>query len=514
MKIGRTLAAVTIAANLQATSAAAVEPMPGPVEGTKVTESWVRMVARDVYFWAWPMANVFNRRSAFRSLRETGRMGGIVPVAPVNRLSMLSDYIDPAERVVACPNQDVVYGAGALALDLDPIVVQVPDFGERFWVYQAVDVRTDGFAELGKMYGTKPGFYLLVGPSWKGDVPEGITAVFRSPTDTGFFLPRVFREDTPEDLEAVQQVINGIDMYPLREFDGTMKERDWRSLPDLPEPPWAGGQGGGESRWVVPEKFFDELPALLRDARPLPGEDALYGQVLFLAAVARARPDLRRAMIDEAKKADAEVVDPLLQFQSWGLELPHHWSTIRNGAAFGTDYFTRTAVARSNIFVNREKETKYFYQDLDESGARLTGANAYSVRFEKGQVPPVRGFWSLTLYDENHFFAPNAIGRYSVGTKSKALQYGEDGSLTIWVQPESPGKDRESNWLPSPAGAPFSLYVRAYWPEPAILDGSWTPPPVRKAGGELASSRTSRVDARPEHARGIERGGPFPLMAR
>jgi hypothetical protein len=185
-------------------------------------------------------------------------------------------------------------------------------------------------------------------------------------------------------------------------------------------------------------------------------------------------------MIDEAKKADAEVVDPLLQFQSWGLQLPHHWSTIRNGAAFGTDYFTRTAVARSNIFVNKEKETKYFYQDLDESGARLNGGNRYTVRFAKGQVPPVRGFWSLTLYDEHHLFAPNAIGRYSLGTKSKALQYGDDGSLTIWIQPESPGKDKESNWLPSPAGADFSLYVRAYWPEAAILDGSWTPPPVQK----------------------------------
>ena len=123
-------------------------------------------------------------------------MGGIVPVAPINHLSMLTDYISPGERLVACPNQDVVYGAGSIALDIEPVVLQVPDFKDRFWVYQVVDLRSDSFAELGKMYGSKPGFYLLVGPEWNGKVPEGITQVFRAKTNTGFVIPRVFQGDT------------------------------------------------------------------------------------------------------------------------------------------------------------------------------------------------------------------------------------------------------------------------------------------------------------------------------
>ncbi|MCY1395891.1 hypothetical protein D3C76_540450 [compost metagenome] len=176
--VALTLAATTL---LATPGYAADATVPGPVAGTKVTEPYVRMMAREAYFWGWPMANIFNRRQAFKDLPEPGLMDGIVPVAPINRLSMLSDYIDPAERLVACPNQDVVYGAGSIALDIEPVVLQVPDFGNRFWVYQVVDLRSDSFAELGKMYGTQPGFYLLVGPDWQGSVPDGINKAGPAP---------------------------------------------------------------------------------------------------------------------------------------------------------------------------------------------------------------------------------------------------------------------------------------------------------------------------------------------
>ncbi|UNP87552.1 DUF1254 domain-containing protein [Aeromonas encheleia] len=461
-----------------AADTATAKPVAGPMADTKVTEAYVRMMAREAYFWGWPMANIFNRRQTFKDLPEPGLMGGIVPVAPINQLSLLSDYIDPAERLVACPNQDVVYGAGSIALDLEPVVLQVPDFGGRFWVYQVVDLRSDSFAELGKMYDTKPGFYLLVGPDWQGKVPAGITKVFRARTNTGFVIPRVFQDDSDADRKAIQPALAGIDMYPLSKYDGKVKSRDWAKLPKFPA---QAAAGNGETKWVMPEKFFDELPALLKDAKPLPGEEARYAQMAALAAIAKADPRLKAAMIDEAKRADSEVIDPLLQFRNYGLQLPHHWSTISNGAAFGTDYFSRTAVARSNIFVNQQKETKYFYQDLDKAGTRLNGQHGYSVTFAKGKLPPVQGFWSLTLYNAQHFFAPNDLKRYSIGTKNKSLKANADGSLTIYVQSTSPGKDKESNWLPAPKGADFSLYIRAYWPQAEALDGQWTPPPVVKA---------------------------------
>jgi hypothetical protein len=134
-------------------------------------------------------------------------------------------------------------------------------------------------------------------------------------------------------------------------------------------------------------------------------------------------------------------------------------------------------VAKSNIFVNAPNETKYFYQDLDSSGARLNGRNRYTVTFAKDLTPPVHGLWSLTLYNEHHFFAPNEINRFSLGTKNKTLKSGPDGSLTLYVQADQPPQTQRDNWLPAPKGD-FSLYVRAYWPKPAVTEGSWTPPAV------------------------------------
>ena len=143
---------------------------------------------------------------------------------------MFTDYVDPAERAVACPNQDVVYGLASIALDLSPVVVQVPDFGDRFWVSQIVDLRSDSFVQLGKMYATNPGFYLLVGPHWRGEVPKGINRVFRSSANTGFCAPRVFQDDTPEDNKAVQAVLPQVLFYPLSDFDGTMTHNDFYKL--------------------------------------------------------------------------------------------------------------------------------------------------------------------------------------------------------------------------------------------------------------------------------------------
>jgi hypothetical protein len=272
-------------------------------------------------------------------------------------------------------------------------------------------------------------------------------------------------------------------MYPLSEFDGTMKRRDWSKIPKV-----AGAASGeGETKWVFPEKIFDELPAVLADAPPLPGEEARYAQVRAVLEAMKSNPALKAVMMKAAQEAEAQLVDPLLQFRNYGEQLPHNWSTISNEAAFGTDYFTRTAVAKSNILVNAPNETKYYYQDLDAAGARLNGANRYSVTFAKDATPPVNGFWSLTLYNEHHFFAPNDLNRYSLGTKNKSLKYNPDGSLTIYVQADAPSEEQRANWLPAPRGGDFSLYVRAYWPKVAVTDGSWTPPAVLKVAATVGS---------------------------
>jgi hypothetical protein len=152
---------------------------------------------------------------------------------------------------------------------------------------------------------------------------------------------------------------------------------------------------------------------------------------------------------------------------------------VANAAQWGTDYLNRTAVSKSSMYSNRPEETQYQLRELDIQGAPLNGKNQYTVTFPKGQLPPVQGFWSLTLYDAQKFFFPNPLNHYSLGTKNTSLQYGTDGSLTLYLGAKSPGKDKETNWLPAPNGN-FSLILRNYWPEKSIIDGTWMPPDVVK----------------------------------
>lgn len=446
-----------------------------PAPGVGMFPGYAKTVAQFAYVWGWPMVNMLNRRAKITQAPHPGLLNGVLPAAPQGRLGMLSNYIDPAETFVTCPNQDVVYGLAYFSLDDQPVIAQVPDFGDRFWVYALYDARTDQFGELGKPYGTKPGFYLLAGPNWKGDKPDGVEAVIRSSTSLANAVPRVFMDDTPEDHAAIQSVINQIDIYPLSDFDGKMKTTEWAKAPTIPGPP--SDAGAGETKWVVPEEFFDEFGAILDQVAPLPGEEALYAQFRAVLASADQSPDIKKVLVDTAVGTEHEVIGPFFQWAHNGRPAGNGWNRSTNNAQFGIDYFDRTGTARSNMFDNRPTETQYFYTDNDATGAPLHGDKAYKVTFPAGQEPPVKGFWSLTLYNDKHLFHPNDLKRYSLGTKNKNLNRNPDGSLTLYAGAKSPGPDNESNWLPAPAG-PFSLYIRAYWGEPGITEGTWKPPAI------------------------------------
>jgi hypothetical protein len=450
--------------------------VPGPASGTTMTKEYVQMVGRMAYLWGWPLVNSHNRRVAFGKAPELGLVGGVLPAAPIGQVTMLTGYIEPEETFITCPNQDVVYGGGYFALGKEPVVFQVPDFGDRFWVYALYDGRTDEFSEIGKPYGTKPGFYLIVGPDWKGATPAGINAVVRSSTELAFAAPRIFMDDTAEDRKAIQPVLNQIMFYPLSQFDGKMKTKDWSKIPNFPAPKTSDK---GETKWVVPETFFDQLPEVMKDVPPVPGEEALYKWIGSVLEAADKDPAIKQTLEETAVAAESELISPFFQWRYNGRSTGNGWNSPVNNAQWGTDYLNRTGTAKSNMYDNRPNETKYIYRDFDSQGQQLNGKNNYTVTFPKGQEPPVKGFWSLTLYNEYHLFHPNALKRSSLGTKNKTLQYNPDGSLTLYFGAESPGKDKETNWVPAPTGT-FSLYIRAYWADKAILDGTWTPPNVEK----------------------------------
>lgn len=453
--------------------------VPGPVPGNTMTKAYVQLVGRMAYVWGYPLVNAHNRRAAFAEAPEPGYLGGVVPVAPVGYNQMLTDYIKPEETFIVCPNQDVAYGAGFTALDKEPTVIQVPDFGDRFYVYAMYDQRTDEIGRIGKQYGTKPGFYLIVGPNWKGETPKGINGVIRSSTGLVFFVPRIFKDATPEDTAAVQPLISQVMMYPLSKFDGTMKKKDYKKSPNFPVPPPPANAPKGESKWVNPATYYEELPVVMKEVPPLPGEEALYGWIKSVWDAAEKNPDTKKALVESFAAANEELVNPLFQFQYNGRPVGNGWTVPANASAWGTDYLNRTAVSKSSMYQNTAAETQYNLRELDTEGKPLDGHNQYTVTFSKGQVPPVKGFWSLTMYNDEKFFYPNPLNRFSLGTKNKTLKYAADGSLTLYLSNKSPGKENEANWLPAPPGS-FSLIMRLYWPDTSVLEDKWQPPQLKK----------------------------------
>lgn len=459
----------------QVTPAKSVSEVIKPADNVRMPKEYIKTLAASAYVWGWPLVNQLNRRNTITRAPEPALLNGTLPAAPMSQLAMLHDYIKPEQRFVACPNQDVVYGLGYMSLEKEPVVIQVPDFGDRFWVYAMYDGRTDQFSKMGKPYGTKPGFYLVTSPGWNGKVPKGITGVLKSTMDYGMVVPRVFQDDSTEDRKVIQPVINQVVMYPLNQFDGKMKTIEWTKLGSIQGPKTTGG----ETRWVVPEKFFDQLEEVLAIVPPLPGEEAMYESYKSLLSAAKKDPAIKDVLVKTAQETEKNVIGKFLRWEFNGTPAGNNWNRSTNNAAWGVDYFNRTSTARSNIYENKLDETRYYYTDFDSKQVQLTGNNNYEITFEKGQEPPVNGFWSMTLYDKDHFFSPNKLNRYSLGTKNKNLKRNHDGSLTFYVGAKSPGKNLETNWLPAPKGN-FSLYIRAYWGKDPILDGSWQPPVVLK----------------------------------
>jgi hypothetical protein len=453
--------------------------VPGPAPGP-MTKASLQMVGRMAYVWGWPLVYVYNQRTELTKAPETALLAGVMPIGPMNQVVMLTNYISPSETFIAIPNQDVVYGLGWLSLAKVPVVIQVPDFGDRFWTFPVYDARTTEISELGLQYGTKPGFYMVVGPDWKGATPAGIAGVVRSTTEFAVAMPRVFMDDTPEDHAAIQPALSQIQYYPLSQFDGKMKTKDWNKLPHFPMPKETTRPEYSTKQppWVDPAVFFDQLPDVMKQVPPMPGEEALYKWIGSVLDAAAKDPEVMNTLRETAFAADKELVAPMMQWRYDGQPAGNGWTVAYNNGAFGTDYIHRMGAVKAYPYSNKANETIYFQAANDSQLQPLVGKSSYEVTFPKGQIPPAKGFWSLTVYNPEHFFYPNALNRYALGTKNKTLKYNDDGSLTIYFGNQSPGKEKESNWLPAPAGN-FSIWIRAYWPDQAILDGTWKPPVIK-----------------------------------
>ena len=310
----------------------------------------------------------------------------------------------------------------------------------------------------------------------------------RSSTNFAVTMPRIFITDSPEDQASVQPALRQIQFYPLSQFDGKMKTKDWSKLPTFPVPKekTRPKYSTKQPPWVDPAVFFEQLPVVMKEVPPMPGEEALYKWIGSVLDAAAKDPEVMTTLRETAFAADQELIAPMMWWRYNGVSAGNGWTTPTNNAVFGTNYYHRTGAVKADPYDNKRNETMYFYTDNDTQMKQLVGELPYEVTFQKGELPPVKGFWSLTMYDPEHFFAPNALKRYALGTKNKTLKYNDDGGLTIYLGNKSPGKEKEANWLPAPAGN-LSLWIRAYWPDKAILDGTWKPPVIGREVSQVVS---------------------------
>lgn len=505
------LAASVLTATLAAASAQEMDPADvaaafspanadlarsGGVPAQLANEAYVEALARVVYYWAYPAIDITSRTSMWDMMKDgPGLMFGVGPGAPKNTSGCLADYLSSSQRIIVTPNNDTFYGAAFLDLDEEPVVVQTPeDVPEgHYWVMQITDVFTNVNRTLGSAWGTEPGKYLLVGPDWAGETPEGFVDVIRLSTNYGDVLPRSFASRTEAGRARAIAVQNQMGVYPLSRNEEGRKTWDCEAItanhvfpegvtaemiaadPDIARP-----------QWVVPQRFWQDLATVL-DNNPTvaPGDSAMAEQARALVALHASSPEWAALLDKVALEADADLHTGA-RYEQVGVDVGNGWQRQLNGGLWGSDWFGRAQQAVIYILVNDWHEAIYLIRGTDADNRLLDGKHAYTMTFAKDALPPVDrskgGFWSLTMYDKDYFMLPDAPeGRTNIGTvnlDANQLIFAEDGSLTLTLSREEPADPTaRANWLPAPEGQ-FALIIRAYVPGEAIKDDSYRFPDV------------------------------------
>ena len=446
---------------------------PGEAEAT----------AREAYVWGFPM--VMNYKTLYNYAIDTSSPDY---KGPFNQVSCEARLFTPDDRAVVTPNSDTPYCMFWLDLRAEPQVLTVPEMEpERFYHFQLIDLYTHNFAYVGTLTtGNDAGSFLLAGPGWDGEKPEGIDRTIRSETDFMFVVVRtqLFGEN---DLARVEEIQAAYELQPLSGLLGT------EAPPAPPTPDFPTWQEGAQ----FDERFFgylDFMMSLLGE--PSPGKEERWQRLGRLGSgtegdfdFAALTPEIQQAMRTgrEAGFADIEA-----------FVASHSEDPLMSGKIFGTREFLaesamdfqlenadllRAVAAHTGLYGNSAAEAIYPAFFVDAAGEPLdAAANRYVITFPEGELPPARSFWSLTMYDgKTQLFIDNPIDRSLLNsTKVDDFRMDDDGSLTLLIQAEAPEEEWQSNWLPAPDG-PFYLVMRLYGPEDEALDGSWTPPPVVRA---------------------------------
>lgn len=446
---------------------------PSQAQGT-AAEAELRQIAEEAYVYGYPLVTMEVTR---RVMTNTPAPSGTH--APMGQFLRMRTYPTAQFRDITAPNADTLYSTAWLDLSAEPYVLSLPDMHDRYFLMPMLSGWTDVFAVPGKRTtGTKAQTYVITGPGWKGTLPEGLKEI-KAPTDLVWILGRTYCTGTPEDYKAVHAIMDQYSLVPLSAYGKPYT------------PPVGKVDAAIDMKTAVREQvnafdggtYFSLLAKLLRQNPPAAADAPMVAKLAKIGIVpgqdfdaAKLDPAIAAAL-KEAPKTSVEAI--MGHFKKAG-RLENGWTFTTNTGLYGTDYLQRALITAIGLGANRPQDAVYPTSEVDAAGQKYSGANKYVLRFEKGQTPPADGFWSLTMYDAGYFFVDNPLNRYTISARN-ALKANADGSVDVYIQNESPGADKESNWLPAPTGN-FVLMMRLYWPrekDPSIIDGSWTIPGVK-----------------------------------
>jgi hypothetical protein len=427
----------------------------------------------NAYVYGFPLVMMDLTKEASTAVASAGEF-----TAPVNQFSVMTHYPDATFRAVARTGLDTLFAVAWADLDKEPLVLSVPDTGERYYVIALFDLWSNVFASIGKRTtGTAAAHFLIAGPGWKGTVPADVKATYRSPTRFVWVNGQMLA-DGAQDYAAVNALQKQYKLTPLSAWG-----QPYTPPAEVPLAPGADAKTPPMERLQKMDAgaFYGRLARLLKDNPPAAADGPVVDKLKAIGIEPGKDFDIAKLDPDTAKGLQRAMGTlSILQKGVTKLKTEQGWIVMpKNMGDYGTDYETRAGIALVGLGAIQTRDVTYPTAFLDGDDKPLDAAHRYVMHFDKGQTPPTNVTWSLSMYDPQGFYVPNAINRYNLATWMP-LKYNADGSLDLYIQATPPAADKASNWLPTPASGLFSLTVRDYWPKDAVLDGSYKVPPVRR----------------------------------
>ena len=443
-------------------------------------EAEAREVAIEAYTYAYPLVTMEITR---RVMTNVDAPQG--SKAPMGQFARLRTYPAVDDHSVTAPNADTLYTLTWIDVSKEPWILSIPDMKDRYFLMPMLDAWTNVFQVPGKRTtGTKAQKYAITGPGWSGTLPPGVTE-YKAPTALVWILGRIYCTGTPEDYKAVHALQDQISVVPLSAWGkpNTAAPSKVDAAIDMKAAP-------RDQVNAMDAPTYFKLFAELLKANPPAAEDApMVAKLAKIGIVpgqdfdaSKLDPAVAKGMAAAPKHGQEKISSLKDAILTGDAKLEHGWMHFPKTGQYGTGYTNRALITWYGLGANRPQDAVYPTSEGPDILKKFSGAKKYVAHFKKGELPPAQAFWSITMYDKNYFFVPNAINRYTVSSRSK-LKTNPDGSVDLYFQKESPGKDKEANWLPAPADE-FVLMMRLYWPNekaPSVLDGTWKPPEVREA---------------------------------